>query len=226
MNSMYSSDCSQDSKQRKINRYHSEPIMIESLHESTMTPCRWAPTPLHQQMDPRLVVPKRTKDRWGVSRNNHSAFSLLKAPKRTNCMPVISSVLSTLQRKISVSKVISEMAHSARMRQQQQQQKLPALEHEIIEDPQSIIEQLIEIPDGNEKSTNDLFDPFSKQTTTYTKKKVGHEALYGECLICYKRYWESSIFVSIFKVISLELVGPAVRNSATYTSRCHTNIRE
>jgi hypothetical protein len=82
------------------------------------------------------------------------------------------------------------MAHSSRMRQQQQ--KLPAFEDEIIEDPESIIEQLIEIPDEKrrqrEGAIRRMFDLL--------------QAILG-------------IFIIIFKVISLELVGPAVRNSTS-----------
>jgi hypothetical protein len=148
-----------------------------------------------------------------VSRN-HSDSSLMKAPKRTNCMPVTSSVLSTLQRKCSASKVISEMAHSSRMRQQQQ--KLPAFEDEIIEDPESIIEQLIEIPDekrrqreGDERfirsilETNDNIYEEESRLPGVTRRACDLlQAILG-------------IFIIIFKVISLELVGPAVRNSGS-----------
>jgi hypothetical protein len=100
----------------------------------------------------------------------------------------------------------------------QQQHNLPAFEDEIIDDTASIIEQLIEIPDEKKRREREGDERFIRSILE-TPDSIYEEESRPPTGGVTRRIWDLlqatlGIFIIIFKVISLELVGPAVRNSA------------
>ena len=206
-----------NSVDRSLYRHHSEPIaVVKSIQSPVSTrrrllPNRWSSSSSKTASIP--APPKRTEDRWHVCRN-HSDSSLFKAPKRTGCMPATPSVLSTLQRKCSASKVIADMANSARVRKHTELN----FEDEITENPESIIEQLIEVPDEGQRRQRECDERFIRSILdTSDDSPIGPRSQYSKGAT--GRIFDTlqsilGIILIVMRVIASEMLGPAVRNSA------------
>jgi hypothetical protein len=160
----------QASARRSLGRYHSEPIRIISttIQSQSITSTalsRWTPnlSPCDKR-DQLLLAPARSADRWGVTRNkSDSALLSSILPKRSRCgmTGVTNTVLRTLERKSSASKVISDMSitSSSKLRtpetvkQRASEMASEASSSDLLEDGTTIvvIEQQIEVaPRGGE----------------------------------------------------------------------------
>lgn len=148
--SRYNSGClpQQPSAHRALSRYNSEPIQISPSVSLTPTgSIRWAPSALchNKTKDNILVPPARSFDRWGVTRNNSDSALLSILPKRTVCNEVTRTVLNSLERKDSASKVLGEIVQVLRS-DSLVPDSPPTIEDATDGPTQTLLDQLFETP--------------------------------------------------------------------------------
>lgn len=210
------------SSRRHIGRYHSEPLSLSHASkqlQAPKVPRRWDCDECSASgKDEALVPPQRGCDRWGVSRINSDSALLNIMPQRstTKC-EVAQTVLSSLQRKYSASKVIANMSQSSRAR-------LNSIDSD--EDSKSIIEQLFQIPGETNRRKQEVKERFIRSILELAEETKGEKedgvivisARLSSCSEATLKIWGGvqamiSFFVLVLQIIAVELVGPILLNA-------------
>jgi hypothetical protein len=236
LNTLCSSGWAQCSDQRLVYRHHSEPLVRKAYSNlPQLIQSRWATTlPQQQKFDHQLVVPKRSQDRWCMSRN-HSDSALLRSPKRTSCPMVTRSVVASLQRKCSASKVIADLANATHIHALQK--TLHAIDDGddgddgdgdddddvdvddvFEEDTELLIEQLIEGPDEHKRRQHQDNERFIRSILDFPEDKVEEESP-TPSLSTTRRIWDIihamfGFILIVIKITTMEFVGQVVLNPA------------
>ena len=234
----YNSGCclpKQPSARRCLSRYNSEPIQISPLRLLTPTgSIRWAPSALCQNTakDNILVPPARSVDRWGVTRNNSDSALLSILPKRTARVEVSRSVLNSLERKCSASKVMGEIVQVKKSKSYSLARDTPppTIEEEDGDAPtQGLIEQFFEIPgtskrldlEGKKHFIRSILDvPDADQEVIHNGGEEQDEDMAYSSPICSTArkvlggiQAMIGFFLLVVQIISVELLGPVFLNA-------------